>query len=279
MADFKCARGHDKRNTLYDTAFTLSAAPHFCYCSPDVHHVAHRKRNIWTHEMKRHRTAMSVATRLRDLTFEEPGFDSRQGWKIHIFSKTFRPGLEPTQRPMQGVPGVISPPVSRPRREAHHTPCSADVKNEWRCTSTPPYVFMACTGTTLLHLTFKKWKVKRNREPPNVYRRTECCAGSYSIKQVAAGKRQAHGKTNNSARFTMWLQNPKQGITLTKRTMTANFKMDGTERSNETITHGGMAGDTASRNQTVTREGTDSPAAQTSVLPTSQKTIHRCLRK
>lgn len=34
-------------------------------------------------------------------------------------------------------------------READHSPASnAEVENEWRCTSTPPYDFMSCTGTT-----------------------------------------------------------------------------------------------------------------------------------
>jgi hypothetical protein len=41
--------------------------------------------------------------------------------------------------PIQLVPGALSP-----RREADHSPpTSADVKNTWIYTSTPPYAFMA----------------------------------------------------------------------------------------------------------------------------------------
>ena len=31
----------------------------------------------------------------------------------------------------------------------HSPPSNVEVKNEWFHTSTPPYIFMACTGTTL----------------------------------------------------------------------------------------------------------------------------------
>lgn len=47
----------------------------------------------------------------------------------------------------------LSPQVRWPRREAHHSPLpSAEVKNYWSRTSTPPHTFMACTFTTLLLL-------------------------------------------------------------------------------------------------------------------------------
>jgi hypothetical protein len=52
--------------------------------------------------------------------------------------------LEPTQPPIQRVPGVLSLAVKRPGREADHSPPpSAEVKNVWSYTSTPQYVFMA----------------------------------------------------------------------------------------------------------------------------------------
>jgi hypothetical protein len=48
------------------------------------------------------------------------------------------------QPPIQWVPGTLSPGVKRPGREADHLPpTSAEVKNTWMYTSTPPYVFMA----------------------------------------------------------------------------------------------------------------------------------------
>jgi hypothetical protein len=42
------------------------------------------------------------------------------------------------------VPWGFSLGVNRPWREADHSPpSSAKVNNEWSCTSSPPYVFMA----------------------------------------------------------------------------------------------------------------------------------------
>jgi hypothetical protein len=63
---------------------------------------------------------------------------------IFPFVTTFRPALGPTHPPIQGIPGALFPAVKRPGREADHSPpSSAEVKNVWRYTSTPPYVFMA----------------------------------------------------------------------------------------------------------------------------------------
>jgi len=62
-----------------------------------------------------------------------PGFDSRQGQGLYLFSTASRP-------PNQGEPGV-----KRPGRESDHSPpYSAKVKNVWSYISTPPYVLMAC---------------------------------------------------------------------------------------------------------------------------------------
>jgi hypothetical protein len=52
--------------------------------------------------------------------------------------------LGPTLPPIQWVPGDLSPGVNRPGREADHSPpTSAEVKNKWIYTSTPPYAFMS----------------------------------------------------------------------------------------------------------------------------------------
>jgi len=41
------------------------------------------------------------------------------------------------QHPIQWVPGALSLGVKRPAREADHSPpSSAEIKNEWNCTST-----------------------------------------------------------------------------------------------------------------------------------------------
>jgi hypothetical protein len=53
------------------------------------------------------------------------------------------PVLGPTQPPIQWVPGALSAGVKWPGREADHSPPkSAEVKNTWIYTSTPPYIFM-----------------------------------------------------------------------------------------------------------------------------------------
>jgi hypothetical protein len=60
-----------------------------------------------------------------------------------IFSMLSRPALRPTHRPIQWVPGALSPGVERLGREADHSPpASAVVKKIWIYTSTPPYAFM-----------------------------------------------------------------------------------------------------------------------------------------
>jgi hypothetical protein len=72
------------------------------------------------------------------------GFDSRRWLGIFLFTTASRTALGPTQPPIQWVPGVLSLGVKRPWREADHSPTSsAEVKNEWSCTSIPQYVFMA----------------------------------------------------------------------------------------------------------------------------------------
>jgi len=57
-----------------------------------------------------------------------------------LFTTTSRPALEPTQPPIQRVQGAPpTPGVKQPGREADHSPpSSAEVKNVWSYTSTPP---------------------------------------------------------------------------------------------------------------------------------------------
>jgi hypothetical protein len=52
------------------------------------------------------------------------GFDFRQGQEIFLLSTASRPALGPTQPPIQSVPGVLSPGVKRPGRDADHSPPS-----------------------------------------------------------------------------------------------------------------------------------------------------------
>jgi hypothetical protein len=67
------------------------------------------------------------------------GFECQRGLGIYLFTTTSRTALGPTQPPVQWVPGALSRGVKRPGREADHSPpSSAEVKNAWSYTSTPP---------------------------------------------------------------------------------------------------------------------------------------------
>jgi hypothetical protein len=58
---------------------------------------------------------------------------------LFLFSIASRPALVSTQPPIQWVPGPLSPRINWLGREADHSPpCSAEVKNAWSYTSTPP---------------------------------------------------------------------------------------------------------------------------------------------
>jgi hypothetical protein len=86
-------------------------------------------------------SSVGIATRLRA---GRPGFDSQQDLEIFLFPTVSRTALGPTQPPVPWVPGALSLGVKRPGREANHSPpSSAEVKNVWTYTSTPPYAFMA----------------------------------------------------------------------------------------------------------------------------------------
>jgi len=60
------------------------------------------------------------------------------GVEIFLFSKTSRPAFGPTQPHIHWVPAAL-PRVKQPGFEGNYfTPCIAEVKNEWNCTSPPP---------------------------------------------------------------------------------------------------------------------------------------------
>jgi hypothetical protein len=67
------------------------------------------------------------------------GFESWQGLGIFLFTTASRPALGSTQPPIQWVPRAFSVGAKRPGREADHSPpSSAEVKNAWSYTTTPP---------------------------------------------------------------------------------------------------------------------------------------------
>jgi hypothetical protein len=56
---------------------------------------------------------------------DDRGFDSCHGLGIFLFTGASRPALEPTQSPIQWVPGAFSRGVERPGREVDHLPSSS----------------------------------------------------------------------------------------------------------------------------------------------------------
>jgi len=63
--------------------------------------------------------------------------------------KTSTPALGPTHRPVQGVKGLFFSGSIAAVAWRWPRPPSADVKNYWSFTSTPPYTVTTCIGTTL----------------------------------------------------------------------------------------------------------------------------------
>jgi hypothetical protein len=67
------------------------------------------------------------------------GSDSQRGLGIFPFTTGSRTALGPIQPPIQWVPGILSLGVERQEPEADHSPpSSAEAKNVWGYTSTPP---------------------------------------------------------------------------------------------------------------------------------------------
>jgi hypothetical protein len=65
------------------------------------------------------------------------------GARDFFFFSASRPALGPTQRPVQWVPGAVSPGVERQEREADHSPpFSAEVKNDGTISPLPSDVVM-----------------------------------------------------------------------------------------------------------------------------------------
>jgi hypothetical protein len=63
--------------------------------------------------------------------------------KNFLYSMSSRLALGSTQPPIQWGPGVLSPGVKRPGREADHSPAASAEVKMWIYTSIPPYAFMA----------------------------------------------------------------------------------------------------------------------------------------
>jgi hypothetical protein len=70
-----------------------------------------------------------------------PEFDSLHEQDISLHCTPFRPGVGPTQPPLQWVPGSLSLGLKRSGREANHASlCSAEAKNS-EAISLLPHMF------------------------------------------------------------------------------------------------------------------------------------------
>jgi hypothetical protein len=87
-------------------------------------------------------SSVGIPTRLRAERAGRSGFDSRRRLGIFLLAAASRPAVGPIELPTQIVRGILSPGAKRPGHEADHSPLySADVKNTWSDTSSPPYGF------------------------------------------------------------------------------------------------------------------------------------------
>jgi hypothetical protein len=81
-------------------------------------------------------SSVSIVTELRA---GRPGFDSWQWKGIFLSTTASNPALGFTQPPNLMGSGVFSLGIKRPEHEADHSPVSsAEIKNAWSYTSTPP---------------------------------------------------------------------------------------------------------------------------------------------
>jgi hypothetical protein len=79
-------------------------------------------------------SVVDVATRYE---LDGAGFESKHGQEVFLFTKTSRPVLIPSQRPVQWVPGFFVR-IKRPGREDDHSlPFRAKVRNDWSYKSSP----------------------------------------------------------------------------------------------------------------------------------------------
>jgi hypothetical protein len=70
---------------------------------------------------------------------DDRGFETRQELGIFLFTTASRTDLGLIRYPIQWIPGALYLGVKLPGREADHSPpSSAEVKNAWSYTSTPP---------------------------------------------------------------------------------------------------------------------------------------------
>jgi hypothetical protein len=73
----------------------------------------------------------------------QPGFDSQQSQRFFLLATMSQTSSRVHPTSYQMSTRVFSLGVKQPECEANNSPlCTAEIKNEWSCTSIPSYVFM-----------------------------------------------------------------------------------------------------------------------------------------
>jgi hypothetical protein len=119
--------------------------------------------NSCNYALRWSRVAQSVQCLATGWTTGRSRFDPRQRQRIFPLASLSRPGLRPTQPPVQWVPGVLSPGLKRGRdvtltTQPHLVPRSRMSRSY---TSSLPSAFVGCSGTALV---FMHWGRPRYRQ-------------------------------------------------------------------------------------------------------------------
>jgi hypothetical protein len=136
---------HSKPSTLLDNCWSTRTFQSWRTCLP-AHETCHTRLRVIKFIVRQvpvEQQQARSAHASRTVTSKNCRLDSLN--IIFLFATASRTVLEPTQPPIQWVLGALSLGVKRPGSEADYSPpSSAEVKNAWSYTSTPPkYVFMA----------------------------------------------------------------------------------------------------------------------------------------
>lgn len=100
------------------------------------------------------RFMQKASSYLLEYGLDDPRFESRQGQDVSVSSNTSRLPLEPTQSPIQYLPGLF--PTD------HSPPSNANIETGWSKYPRPRTLLMACVGNTVPASTFYRYPVHAN---------------------------------------------------------------------------------------------------------------------
>ena len=133
----------------------------------------HWKNTVYIHEENKKKLIILPAGLGQRITFSDYavvlticGFESRQRQEVFLLSETSVLALWPIHPPMQWVRlSLLFPGDKGPERELNTLPSSAEVKNEWSCTSSSPMCLYGVTERSLIFYRYnptrfiKGWKL------------------------------------------------------------------------------------------------------------------------